>query len=272
MTDFTLRNFLHIGRHGCVLNFYCIMLGLLCLVLLTACGVAKPNEDFYVRVTVEATYDGRVVSGSSVIKQPYYKYAPSGGVHGEAVSIDLGGGKRVYMTLGHRQFGRMYASAIAIAFRHIYNPPLKKQPLEEKGKALLEVPYGTKVQWHYKWTKKRPDVRGKYYLYPLLVAFENMDDPASVFLVETERRQRVFGKAFEFKAIYLERVSPDTPLTRKIRNELPWTDRDHLHWPQFHASGGRGNYLCHNPNTKYLDEAEFCERLTRSSFQNGRGG
>ena len=256
MTNFARANFVQISHSGRALKILCVTLGLFFLVLLTACGTGS-SKDFYVRVTVDATYNGRPVSGSAVILQPFIHSNPGGKTRGEAVSIDLGNGKNVYMPLGHRMGGRMYASAIAIAFRHIYNPSLKKQPLEEKEKALFEVPYGTKVQWHYKWTKKRPDARGRYYLYPLLVAFEDTDDPSSVFLVETERRDRIFGKAFEFKAIYLERVKEDTPLTLKIHDELPWTDRDHPHWVEYQQSGGWGSRLCDDPTTKYLHEAKF---------------
>ena len=263
MTNFVDGSFVQVGRHGSALKCLCVALGLLCLAFLTACGVGKPSKDFYLRVTVEATYNGKAVSGSSVINQPWYHSAPRGYTQGEALSIDLGGNKKVYMVHVGREYRRLYAPAIFIAFHPIHNPEGKKRPREEEEKALLGIPYGTKVQWHYNRAIKGRG-RGQY---PLLVGFKDVNDPGSVFMVKTEAPARIFGGTFKMKSIHFERVSPDTPLTRQIHDELPWTDGNHPHWKSYIADGGWGSTLCTDPKTKSLSEAKLCERLRRSNFE-----
>ena len=243
-------------------KFVRLMLFLICSFVMSGCS-AGHDRDFYVRVTVEATYNGRPVSGSSVILQPWFHSAPRGYTQGEAVSIDLGGGKKVYMVHVSRQYRRLYAPAIWRGFHHIHNPEGKKRPREEEEKALLGIPYGTKVQWHYNKVVKGRG-RGEY---PLLVGFKDVNNPGSVFMVETESPARIFGGTFRLKGIYFERVPPDTPLTSKLYDELPWTDRNNSHWSRYRASGGVGSNLCEDPNTKYLKDAKLCERLRRSHFK-----
>ena len=78
MTNFTPRNFARIERHGGALKVLCAALSLLSLIVLTACSGGKPSKDFYLRVTVDATYNGKAVGGSSVIKQTLINSAPRG--------------------------------------------------------------------------------------------------------------------------------------------------------------------------------------------------
>ena len=100
MTDFTPRNFAQIERHDIALKVLCAALSLLSLIVLTACSGGKPSKDFYVRVTVDATYNGKAVGGSAVIKQTLINSAPRGNTRGEAVSMNLGNGKHIFTSLG----------------------------------------------------------------------------------------------------------------------------------------------------------------------------
>ena len=182
MTNFAPRNFMQIERHDIALKVLCAALSLLSLIVLTACSGGKPSKDFYVRVTVDATYNGKAVGGSAVIKQTLINSAPRGNTRGEAVSIDLGGGKYIFMPMVQRPAqGNLYMGAIMKSFGQAANPDRKRIEWEVYRDLILKLPYGTKVQWDYKWKKKQPDVRGKYTGYPLFVGFKNMKKPETVF-------------------------------------------------------------------------------------------
>ena len=245
MTNFAPRNFMQIERHDIALKVLCAVLSLLSLIVLTACGVGKPSKDFYLRVTVDATYNGKAVGGSSVIKQTLINSAPRGNTRGEAVSINLGGGKHIFMPMVQRPAqGNLYMGAIMKSFGQAANPERKRIEWEVYRDLILKLPYGTKVQWDYKWKKKQPDVRGKYTGYPLLLSFKDLTDPCSNFLVETEGATRVLGGRFKLHAIYLERVSPDTPLTKGVNQVLPWVDAGHSTW-----SDNLGQAFCLDGNS-----------------------
>ena len=263
MTDFTPRNFARIERHDIALKVLCAALSLLSLIVLTACSGGKPSKDFYVRVTVEATYNGRPVSGSGVILQSFVSSGPRAYTQGEAVAIELGGGKKIYMPLADRGGQkRVYVAAISKTFQYIYSPDGKRLPREEKLKRLFEIPYGTKAKWPYKWEKKQPDVRGKYTNYPLLVGFSDEEVPCSNFIVETERADRVFGGTFKFKGVTLERVPPDTPLTTGLIENLPWLEGSHPVW-----AGGSVKGFCGLGGDEYLDNPKRVKKLNRRHFK-----
>ena len=272
MTDFTPRNFAQIERHGGALKFLCVVFGLLLLIVLTACGVGKPSKDFYVRVTVDATYNGKAVGGSSVIKQTLINSAPRGNTRGEAVSMNLGNGKHIFMPMVQRSgMGNVYIGAIMKSFGQAANPERKRIEWEVYRDLILKLPYGTKVQWDYKWKKKQPDVRGKYTGYPLFVGFKNMKKPETVFLVETEMATRVYGERFKLNAIYLEKVSPDTPLTNSIVQLLPWADSEHEYWKRRLQQGEGGDNLKYFPHSVRQSDASLAQRLRRAYFSRGMG-
>ena len=76
MTDFTPRNFMQIERHDIALKVLCAVFGLLSIIVLTACGDGKPTKDFYVRVTVEATYNGNPQGPPGESKTTIARLAP----------------------------------------------------------------------------------------------------------------------------------------------------------------------------------------------------
>ena len=239
-----------------------LMLFLTFSLVLSGCGGGH-DRDFYVRVTVDATFNGRPVSGSSVVLQPWIHSAPRGYTQGEAVSIELGGEKKIYMPLADRGGQkRVYVAAISKTFQYIYSPDGKRLPREEKLKRLFEIPYGTKAKWPYKWEKKKPDVRGKYTNYPLLVGFSDEEVPCSNFIVETERADRVFGGTFRFKGVTLERMPPDTPLTTGLIKNLPWLEESHPVW-----AGGSVKGFCGLGGDEYLDNPKRVKKLNRRHFK-----
>ena len=197
--------------------------------VLAGCGISdQSSKNFYIKVDVEATYGGKPVSGSAVLMQPMIG-SSQGFTRGEAISIDLGNGKSAYMLLVDRQnLTRIYAGAIVRSFEPIYNPENSRMKTEKREELLFKIPVGTRAEWKYKKTGFNPG--GEYSGYPLLVAFEDKNDPTSVFLVETEKSTRLFNKTFKLNKIYVERVAASNPLTEVIENELPWVNPRHPHW------------------------------------------
>jgi len=266
MTDCTLRNFVPIERHGSALKNLCVALGLLCLALLTACG-SKGDKNFYLRVTVDATYNGQPVSGSSVILQPLILLPPEGRTVGEAISIDLGDSKHLYMPLVERsKFNPMFYGALWNAFNSSVNPKEKKLSTTELETLLSKLPIGAKTQWHYN-SSERTSSKREHALYPLLIGFKNKLNPETAFLVETESPSTVFRKRFELKGIYFERVSPDTPLTKALHTQLPWVESTHKHWSGRSSEDSRFPYTFkHLPKGKISRNASLTQRLRLRHF------
>ena len=266
MTDFTLRNFLHTERHDSALKILCVAFGLLSLALLTACG-GKGDKNFYLRVTVDATYNGQPVSGSSVILQPLFLLPPEGRTVGEALTIDLGGGKHLYMPLVERsKFNPMYYSVIWNAYGPTVNPEGKKVSTTEIEALLSKLPVGTKAQWNYS-SKRRFRSKLKYAGYPMFIGFTNELNPETAFLIETESPSTVFHRQFELKGIYFERVSPDTPLTKTLHTQLPWVESTHKHWSGRSSEDSRFPYTFkHLPKGEISRNASLTQRLRRRHF------
>jgi len=236
-----------------------------CALFLAGCGSSQDDKDFYVRVTVEATYDGKPVSGSAVIMQPLILLPPEGNTVGEAISIDLGGGKNVYLPLGEREkLTRIFYPAINESFQPIINPQKQAMKSDKKKAALLKLPFGTKAQWQYK--RNRPSSLGKYAFYPLIVGFKDKSIPSSAFMVDTEGASRLFGKTFKFKGLYLERVSPDTPLTKTLHTQLPWVDPAHKYWSSRRQDGIYNDSIEHFPKGLQYKKASLKQKLRRSHF------
>jgi len=237
----------------------------ICALFLAGCGGSQDSKNFHLRVTVEGTYNGAPVSGSAVVMQPLILMPPEGNTVGEAISIDLGNDKYVYLTLGGReQLRRIFYPAVLESFEPITNPKKQKMKSDKKKAALLKLPIGTKAQWQYK--RNRPASLGEYAFYPLVVGFKDQSNPASAFLVDTEGPTKLFGKTFEFDGINLERVSFKTPLTRTLHMQLPWVDPAHKYWSS-HRQGGRYNdSVEHFPEDLRYKKASLRQKLRRVHF------
>lgn len=241
---------------------YCFVI-VLSITLLTSCSVAK-SKDFVFHATVMATYGGRPIEGSAVLRQPMFR-SPQGYTRGEAVILELGNGKRAYMLLMERQnLSRMYFGTVIEALNPIINPDDKPIGTKEKIARVLDAPVGTRSEWKFR--KAKPNPHLQYYGYPLVVAFKNEADPASIFLVETEKPTQLFGKRFDFRTIHVERVASNTPLTNKLVEILPWVSPKHPYWEEMRLKGYSGHKLGGSTGQLLAQDANFSQRISRRYF------
>lgn len=170
------------------------------------------------RLTLEATVDGRPVTGSGVIQVDYAKRPAllphmdrvSYAVHGEAVALDLGDRGALFALLkdGSPVIGR-------------FSP--------RGGEPRMIVP----VAWWDREIRGPEDVdrlrhvQGRKELssgtMPMLVRFDNLNDPASVRLVNPADLAASFGPGVSLSRVTVE-ITRD-PVTRQVEARLPWLSR-----------------------------------------------
>lgn len=169
------------------------------------------------RLTLEAMVDGRPVTGSGVIQVDYSKrpqLLPQMNrvqytVSGEAVVLDLGDRGALFALLkGQPRIGR--------------DDP-------EAGEPRMIVP----LAWWDREIRGPEDVdrlrhvQGRKELslgnLPMLVRFDNLNDPASVKLVDAENLAASFGSGVSILRATIE-ITRD-PVTRQIEARLPWLSK-----------------------------------------------
>jgi len=182
---------------------------LLCMgAMLTSCG---RYEEFRYRMTVEVETPQGLRAGSGVIEvklsDPGWGGMPTEGtsarVRGEAVTVDLPGG-RVLFALLRSPFN--YDAAAVYPYDAL-------KPSRYRGEyALVER------------TKEMKRIRGAGVLpeksYPRLVTFDDLADPASVRLVDSENLAATFGEGVRLRRITVQ-ITHD-PVTAGIEQKLPW--------------------------------------------------
>ncbi len=167
------------------------------------------------RLTLEAMVEGRPVTGSGVIQVDYSKRPPllpqvervMYSVHGEAVVLDLG------------DRGVLFALLKDGSLRTGRDSP-------RRGEPRMIVP----VAWWDRGIRGPEDVdrlgqlQGRRELgfdaLPMLVRFENLNDPASVKLVEPVDLAASFGPGVTLSRVTVE-ITRD-PVTTAIEQRLPW--------------------------------------------------
>ena len=187
----------------------------------------RKSKEFYFKSIVTATYDGRVITGEAVNYQ-YMKYSYPNMTEGEAVILELGGGKRAYLVMTQAgSYSNLYIYAINTAFNPYEQGDSNTIYPKDTYERVLATPVGTRAKYNYR-VSKPSYAPGKGY--PLLIAFKNEADPTTAFIVETESPTTLFGRPFVFKGWELERVASDVPLTDQIDKYLPWVNASHPYW------------------------------------------
>jgi hypothetical protein len=187
----------------------------LCIALLIGGAVvwyqlAYPTYAYRYRMTVEVLVDGVVHSGSSVIEvkiQTQPKLLSNSTivnhVNGDAVFVDLGGGKNIFALL----LGGRNDDDVNYSYRII--PLLFPVSFEDS-----DLP-------------KLPNLRGSRelvgYDIPTLVTFANLNDPKTARLIGQTEFEQVFGAHVHFKRAWVEMTRD--PVTRGIETSLPWIAR-----------------------------------------------
>jgi hypothetical protein len=159
---------------------------------------------YQIKIEVE-TPEG-VRSGASVIEvsiaEKAYWLLGGGGImtreKGEAVFIDLGGGKNVIAVLGFGPIGED---------DKIYY--LASEAMNRKGNEW----YRNAGSW-----QGSTELTGR--LIPTLVTFSDLANPSTLQIVRPDEFEKVFGPGYRFRGAWLE-MTHDT-VTRGIQKILPW--------------------------------------------------
>jgi hypothetical protein len=197
------------------------LLALLGALFLSACALAEDKTpDYRYRLTVEVETPEGVRTGSSVIEVEQTPvrsgFAPGAGVgvrkraRGEAVAVDLPGGKTLFALL------RSDNDVDWAAHVYVYLKPYKKQSVLDAADDVLELE-GERVlprMWPAVANLKERSA------YPMLVTFGDLADPTSVARVDPDDLAATFGAGVRLKRITVELT--DDPVTTGIEERLGW--------------------------------------------------
>ncbi len=198
-----------------------------------------PTYIFRYRLAVEVETPNGMRHGSSIIEVSYAEfYSLSGvpnlrlGVSGEAVYVDLGERKNLFVTLTTWDSGR---GSFSGDYRRLEGPlnssalPLKALGLEWLGRP--ELPLDAQVIL----AKTKGAIEVSFANLPTLVTFENLDDPNSVRVVQPDAFSSAFGSRYTLKRVTLE--LSDAPQVEIVENILPWLSSKKEEWKNVHSRG-----------------------------------
>lgn len=193
------------------------------LVVVGGWKMAFPTNSFRYKVTVNIQTPEGLKSGSAVREAKIYQQPEVGdsgpwvNVSGEAVAIDLGERGVVFAVMGKNDYILVYNTFPE-------GPPILTRKgaryyQQLRAKAIVELTY-----------------------YPLLVAFQNIDDPKTIKVAyrpilerkfdnpgyvykavsAEDNMEKIFGKGVKLQSITVEMTEEDT--TWKIEKHLPWLE------------------------------------------------
>lgn len=177
--------------------------------------LARPEHKY--RLTVEVVTPQGVVAASNVMAAHRGKLSIGtigGGVgmKGDALFLDLGGGRNLIATLTHRPDGSYVDGMIYLAM-NAYAAAGRKVPFKEVKQLTGKVP-----------------VSGE--LIPTLVTFTDLNDPATARVLDAGQIETTFGQGYRMQGVWLETVPVGlwpfdfggplgAPVTRGIQKKLP---------------------------------------------------
>lgn len=174
---------------------------------LTLAGCGSRGESYRQRITVEVETPQGLKTGSSVseVKWSYRDaFGEQGGsrasARGEAVAVELPGGQTLFALLTSETDPDWLATAAAHAVGD-------QVPPKRRGE-------GGYLEDHY----LSGDIRPEYY--PMLVRFEDLDEPTTVQMVDPSNLGAVFGPGVKLKRIWLR--TTDEKVNSGIYGKLPW--------------------------------------------------
>jgi hypothetical protein len=180
-------------------------------VLLSGCGLFGGNG-YRFRMTVEVETPQGLRAGSSVYQVTVQKQSPfmtgnvrSKELRGEAVAVDLPGGKTLFALL---KTGNPSLDDLALMSMAALDPNFKND-WHESTKEIAAS-----------WSSLRSEVSTQDY--PLLVSFMDIQDPATVIRVDPEALDASFGPGVRLKRIMVEVTDDD--VTTGIEKRLGWLD------------------------------------------------
>ena len=176
--------------------------------------INRPNHKY--RLTVEVETPEGVKSASGVLAvHPDRSYSRGGKTttRGDAVFVDLGGGKNLVALLAHLDKSLETDEVNYVALR-AYKAAGQNVTFNQMGRATGTVP-----------------VKGE--VIPVLVSFADPADPATARVVPSDGSESVLGKGIRLRGISAEVVPNGVwpldfggplgdPVTRGIATKLPW--------------------------------------------------
>ncbi|MCP4096561.1 MAG: hypothetical protein GY748_10005 [Planctomycetaceae bacterium] len=167
--------------------------------------------------------DGNTREFSSVMQVKYTRITKSlmgagGGatLWGEAVVIDLGRRGKAYMLVSTRSHNGNFSSSYHTAISQSFGinkslGSLKQKDIEAYRNLTGRVPMINNDLYN-----NRPKTK-----YPMIVAFKDENDPASLFVVDLKDMSPAFGRGVKFENVYLE-ITDEEITTGEVFKHLPW--------------------------------------------------
>lgn len=199
-------------------------MALVAALAVAACGLVDDTPTYRYRLTVEVETPEGLRTGSSVIE---VETSRSGGiptpgamyhrVRGEAVAVDLPGGRTLFALL-RSENDIDWASRVM--FMLAPEAPLTAEdPFQVRYANMLQLkgPIGLPRMW--------PPVGGldERSAYPMMVTFGDLDDPTRVERVDPDDLAASFGEGVRLKRITVQMT--DEPVTQRIAKRLAWLGR-----------------------------------------------
>lgn len=179
--------------------------------------INRPGHKY--RMTVEVETPAGVKSASGVVAvTPYRGYTPGGNTRlsGDAIYLDLGGGKNLVALLAH------------------FDKTLDLDAMNYVALRAYPAATGKRVNFN-DMNKQTGIVPVKDALVPVLVSFADPGDPGTARMVSPDASEAVLGTGFRLRGITAE-VVPNgfwpidfggalgEPVTRGLANRLPWLE------------------------------------------------
>jgi hypothetical protein len=180
--------------------------------------INRPGHKY--RLAVEVETPGGVKSASGVMSvHPDRGYSRSGSTitKGDAVVVDLGGGNNLIALLAHVDDKGLELDGTNYVALRAFNAAGRKTSFNEMNRISGTAP-----------------VTGA--LIPVLAAFTDINDPATMRVVRPDDLEATYGKGFRLNGITVEAVANGfwpldfggplgAPVTRGIEARLPWWSR-----------------------------------------------
>ncbi|QYU68927.1 hypothetical protein J4558_01955 [Leptolyngbya sp. 15MV] len=225
------------------------------LLALGGCELFYPSETLRYRMTVIVDTPQGQRSGSSVLESTITagtQFGDASGIRfslrGEAVAVPLPNGKVLFALLGSDTGGDPA----------IYHSNLVQNAACGEGRPSLQP--DPALCGGAQWKVFRPWARERSLaaelgpsLYPMLVTFDDMDDPASVALVDSNDLATSFGSGVRLRSITLQLT--DDAVTMMIEEQLNWLE-----------SFGREHGVLKPSGSIYLEDAEPINRVAPGHF------
>ncbi len=236
-------------HRGCAVKILRNILIVLVLGGFAFCKANYPTATFRYKLTVEVMTPQGLKTGSSVITVSYSSVHPlpnpgrwiADDLTGEAVHVDLGQGKNLFVLLTNHYSGRPDRDDNQRGGGDFQNGALKPLSLPVKvfdleRRAGEERVMARQAREYLNQPARLVDPINL----PTLVTFRNINDPDSVEIVQPESLSKSLGEGYALVKATLQ-ITDELPVER-IEGVLPWFKTQKIEWEK-EISLGRGDSL-----------------------------